>query len=377
MTATNQAGAPPSSSARLQKRAGCAAVLPQLALSLVSVALLLGMFEGFAYLWEKKQANGPFAWEMVASRRIEYTLHPDPPPGFTLMQPGSRYEFQGISVDINARGLRGPEKDYQPPPGTTRILNLGDSVAMGWGVAYEDTYGYQLERLLQQNSSGPQGFEVVTAAVPGWNLENELAYLQAEGLKYQPDYVLLDLTLVNDIYGKNALLRQDRPPLIDWLRANTYFWPFLRVQMQWIEAKSQNRERIEVIDPPTRASSYFPVDPADERWEKIWTMILDIQQQAEENGAQFILVIFPLEFQVLDESFTTLPQDLLKAKAAEAGFPVVDLLPVYRRACLEKPGGPCTLEDRYLFADVWMHPSPLGHELAAQALLPLFDAIGE
>ena len=34
-------------------------------------------------------------------------------------------------------------------------------------------------------------YEVINAGVPGWNLENELAYLQAEGLKYEPDLILL------------------------------------------------------------------------------------------------------------------------------------------------------------------------------------------
>jgi phospholipase/lecithinase/hemolysin len=50
------------------------------------------------------------------------------------------------------------------------------------------------------------------------------------------------------------------------------------------------------------------------------------------------------------------------------GIPVVDLLPSYRQACREKPGGACQLEDRYLFADVWMHPSAIGHQLTAKEI---------
>jgi phospholipase/lecithinase/hemolysin len=46
----------------------------------------------------------------------------------------------------------------------------------------------------------------------------------------------------------------------------------------------------------------------------------------------------------------------------------LDLLPAFRQACVEKPGGACQLEDRYLFADVWMHPSAYGHELTAVEL---------
>nr|NIP55905.1 hypothetical protein [Phycisphaerae bacterium]NIT61440.1 hypothetical protein [Fodinibius sp.]NIV13193.1 hypothetical protein [Fodinibius sp.]NIY30020.1 hypothetical protein [Fodinibius sp.] len=86
---------------------------------------------------------------------------------------------------------------------------------------------------MNETADGDQHLQVINAGVPGWNLANELAYLQAEGLRYEPDLILLDLTLVNDIYGPSALQAQDRPAVIEWLRTNTYFWPFLTVQIRW------------------------------------------------------------------------------------------------------------------------------------------------
>ncbi len=342
-----------------------AEILLKLAMAITGPLLLIGLFEGVAYVWEQTQANGPYAWELVASRRLDWLPYPEAEGGYTLMKPGSRYEWQGIPVEINAHGLRGPETTYDKPSNTFRLLNLGDSVAMGWGVREEETYGRRLESLLNQSGDGNRRYEVINAGVPGWNLENELAYLQAQGLKYEPDLILLDLTIVNDIYGQNALLKHDRPAPIEWLRTNTYFWPFLTIQLQWLEAQAEGRERIDVINPPTKPTSYFPVDPTASRWVEIWSWILAMNQLAEEHDARFALILFPLEFQVLDESYSTLPQELLTAKAAEAGIPVLNLLPAYQQACQEKSGGTCYLEDRYLFADVWMHPSAYGHELTA------------
>jgi len=318
-------------------------------------------------LWERGQANGPFAWELVASRRIEVVEHPQPGAGYTLMKPNRHYEWGGIPVDINAHGLRGPDVGFDKPVGTYRILNLGDSVAMGWGVREEETYGQQLARQLNAESDGRR-YEVINAGVPGWNLENEHAYLQAEGLAYRPDLVVLDVTVVNDIYGKNALISHKRPPFIEWLRANTYFWPFLSVQFRWAQARAQGRERIDVIDPPHDPDKYFPPQKTAPRWDTIWAEIAAIHRLTQENGAQFILLLFPLEYQVVDETYPTTPQEVLRARAAEAGIPALDMLPAFREACLQKPGGSCTLEDRYLFADVWMHPSALGHRLAAETL---------
>ena len=340
----------------------------KIAIAILSPLFLIGLLEGAAYLWERKQANSLYAWELVASRRMVWEKHPTPGAGYTLMKPGSHYEWQGISVDINAHGLRGSETPYAKPPNTFRILNLGDSVAMGWGIREEDTYGRQLEKLLNTGGDADRHYEVINVGVPGWNLENELAYLQAEGLKYEPDLILLDLTIVNDVYGKSALVAQNRPAPIEWLRSNTYFWPFLTVQLRWLEARSNGRERIDVIDPPTRPESYFPLDPDAEQWSEFWNLVSSISQLGEENNIPLVLIIFPLEFQVIDESYPTVPQELLIAKATDANISALDLLPAFRQACREKSGGACQLEDRYLFADVWMHPSAYGHEVTAVEL---------
>ena len=343
-------------------------LLLKIALAMVSPLLFIGLLEGAAYFWERRQANSLYAWELVASRRMVWEQHPTPGAGYTLIKPGSHYEWQGIPVEINSHGLRNPETTYEKSPDTIRILNLGDSVAMGWGVREESTYGRQLEALLNEQSTNDLRYEVINAGVPGWNLENAVAYLQAEGLKYEPDLILLDLTIANDIKGKSALLATDNQSPIQWLRTHTYFWPFLTVQMRWMEARSQGRERIDVIDPPTSPDKYFPLEPEAEQWTEVWNLVLDIKRLAVEKNVPVVLILFPLEFQVVDENYLTLPQELFTAEAAQAGMPALDLLPAFRQACREKPGGACQLEDRYLFADVWMHPSAYGHTLTATEL---------
>ena len=248
---------------------------------------------------------------------------------------------------------------------------------MGWGVSEENTYGQQLEALLNDDSNGKSNFEVINAGVPGWSLDNALAYFQAEGMKYEPDLVVLDLTIANDINGKSALLAGNDPQPLRWLNDHTYFWPFLQSQMSWAKARAEGRDRVDTIDPPTNAAKYFPLDPKSERWTERWDTILEINRLAKENDVPMVLVMFPLEFQVLDESYSTLPQELFTVRSAEAGIPVLDLLPAFQQACLQKPGGECQLEDRYLFADVWMHPSSEGNKLTANELAEFLPRIIE
>src|SRR6185436_7234632 len=118
-------------------------------------------------------------------------------------------------------------------------------------------------------------------------------------------------------------------------------------------------------------------DPKSEQWKEFWNQVSSINRLASEKDIPVVLIISPLEFQVIDESYPTLPQELLTAKAMEAGIPLVDPLPAFRQACLEKPGGACHLEDRYLFADVWMHPSAEGHKLIADQLEPFLNQLIE
>lgn len=329
---------------------------------------MIGMLEGMAYIWERGQANSLYAWELVASRRLVWEKFPAPGAGYTLMKPGSHYEWQGIPVDVNSHGLRSPETTLDKPLAVLRILNLGDSSVMGWGVRLEDTFGQQLEESLNRQNNLSDRVEVINAGVPGWNLENALAYLQDEGIKFDPDLVILAMSMSNDINGDSALLARGRPAPIEWLRAKTYFWPFLTVQMRWMAARAAGRDRPDEILPPANPAKYFPQEPASVRWEEIWQNVSAIQHIAAENGSPMVIVLLPVEFQVVDESFPTLAQEILTARAGEAGIQVLDMLPVFRQACSQKPGDACQLEDRYLFADVWMHPSALGHRLIADEI---------
>lgn len=337
-------------------------------LAVISPLLVIVLLEGAAYIWERNQAKGLYAWELVASRRMVWEHHPEPGAGYTLMKPGSHSEWQSIAVDINSHGLRGPETTYEKSASTYRILNLGDSVVMGWGVRVEDTYGQQLEAILNRQGASDLHYEVINAGVPGWSLENALAYLQAEGLKYEPDLILLDVTIANDINGRSALLAGNDPGPFRWLSDHTYFWPFLQSQVAWAKARAQGRNRVDTIDPPTNPAKYFPLDPESDRWDERWNSILDIHRLGRENNIPVVLILFPLEFQVTDENYPTLPQEIFMDRAADADIPALDLLPAFQQACREKPGGVCQLEDRYLFADVWMHPSASGHKLTANEL---------
>lgn len=103
--------------------------------------------------------------------------------------------YQGVEFRTNALGLR--DDPIAPrSPGDLRILVLGDSVTLGWGVPLEQTYSEQLEQLLGEASGIP--VEVINSGVSGYNTVQELAFLRRHIETLAPDLVLL-MYVENDI----------------------------------------------------------------------------------------------------------------------------------------------------------------------------------
>lgn len=120
--------------------------------------------------------------------------------GAMLLVPGSegrdtKSEFD-VPVKINSHGLRDREFAYEKPPGTYRILVLGDSQTFGFGVHAEESYPKVLERILRKEARQP--VEVINTGVPGSGTAHQLFFLEHQGWKYQPDLVVVGY-FFNDI----------------------------------------------------------------------------------------------------------------------------------------------------------------------------------
>jgi lysophospholipase L1-like esterase len=97
--------------------------------------------------------------------------------------------FMGSRVRTNGQGW--PDKTYSlaKPPGTVRIAGIGDSVMFGWGVSEAERYTNRLAGELNLRHPDRR-WEVMTFAVPGYNLVMELEVLRRYALAYEPDVIL-------------------------------------------------------------------------------------------------------------------------------------------------------------------------------------------
>lgn len=333
---------------------------------------MLGAVELAGYLWEQRLAQSPQGWTLVGSRRLELELHGAADRPYYLFRPGSEYVWEGIPVQINSRGLRNEEAAIPKPAGTYRLLNVGDSIPFGWRVHLNETYGEQLEQMLNESGQIAGEVEVVTAAVPGWSLEAARNFLLQEGFDYEPDAIVLSIAAVNDMTTAPVVRPQN--PLFSWLRDNTYSWPLLSTLGQYVKAGRVTPEAIPELNPPSEARRYYPLREDHEIYDRVWGYIEEMAAASEERGIPFLVIIFPTAFQVNSAAHPPVPQQVLGARAAEAGIAWLDLLPAFQQGCDAPGSGGCEGYDNALFSDVWMHPNAAGHRLAAEEIMGVWPS---
>lgn len=127
-----------------------------------------------------------------------------------------------VTYRINSKGLRDSEHGYEKSPGCRRILVLGDSFTEGYGVEAEQAYPSRLGEVLR---AAGKNVEVINAGLRGTSTDQHLLYLLDEGLKYQPDLVLLSFVRGDE----------NNTPVAGYMGARVYFKPYFRLAEQGLE----------------------------------------------------------------------------------------------------------------------------------------------
>ncbi|GIX05269.1 MAG: hypothetical protein KatS3mg114_1138 [Planctomycetaceae bacterium] len=225
-----------------------------------------------------------------------------------------------IDAQRNDDGFRDRRTLRQPaPPGTKRIVILGDSYVAGHGLRrMEDRFTEKLEHLLQQ-----QGCRVWVHNLgePGYEVTLIEGLAQAV-LQEQPIDMLLYAYMLNDIEGydprteeylRQLLQRQPTHPLI----TRTYFLNWLYFRWQ------QLREHAAINYFPHLRDSY---DTA--AWQGVQHSLQKIHQACRQHQVAFRLVLFPF-MQGLgpDSPFLSIHQKL-QLWAEEEGIPCLDMEPL-------------------------------------------------
>lgn len=311
----------------LSKRRG---MLVNLALAAGTVLLYLGVVQG-ALLFSG-EPDDPAHVEEGAYADI-YRPSEDPILNIELT-PGAN----GV---VNADGYVGPRYPEEKPPGTFRVVGLGDSITMYYS-AEEQNYLLLAERLLSAQGAGP--VQILNFGVAGYDTPQEVRQLEVRGLAYAPDLVTLGYCL-NDGVSFAFTLNE--------ATGRFHFDPYRHDVPSVIDLVQRTVGSAQATVTP---AAFFERVSASAHWQSSMTSLEALSALSREHGFDVVLIVFPVLADLDAYAFQPV-HDALRAKARALGFGFLDLLPVYRRRS--------TVSE--LQTDP-IHPSAVGHRLAAHAL---------
>lgn len=374
-----------------------------LLLCVTSVSIFFGGAEFLArlqYTPQKYKSEGIFEYDKEKVFRLKANQH-------TM--------YFNVPITTNSFGHRGKEIPMAKPKNTKRILMIGDSVTFGNDVMDNETFSHRLEEMLNQHYSrledGPV-IEVINTAVPG-NAPFQEYHDLKRGVKFEPDVVVMQFTL-NDIMESDGiwvmrevgmedvsneevwyydyLFGKDDMSHIDYLlRQHSAFYLFLKdmydrgrfrdISRNNIRGWATQMERVE-------ADKILgnPQDPeVVESWNNALVWLDRINNLAQENDMEFIMLVSPYYSQFGRGGKSEYPQRILERFSKDRGIEFVDLLAILENKFAEAANGgsekmadeiyqenPEILESYWngLFFD-YCHPRPIGHELIAEILQPI------
>jgi len=301
----------------------------------VPVLVVLAGFEGLLHLLDLPRFDT--CWVNKEDFWVE-----DPELGFTY-EPGRTVSWG----TINSLGLRGPEPPREKPPGTLRLLFIGDSSVYGVGTPEEATF-YRIAVASIRARFPDRDVDFLVGAIPGYSSYHSRIMLDRL-LPYAPDIVIFYVGAYNDHargrYYRDADIPRRMARRFAWwhqirtveaieLVSNIFYRKFLR---QFRSKENQAR---------------VPPWAFEENMREMLRKTLDA-------GAEAIVLLPPYSASLV-ERHPTIPQyqEILERTAGEFGAVHSSLQAVFERAGREE--GPLYQEHDDF------HPSEFGQRLIGE-----------
>jgi GDSL-like Lipase/Acylhydrolase family len=319
----------------LKSRSSVIKTLVSLSVLLCSLAVALGA--GEAVLRVKNSSMKTYDIEMWRYAKELKVKSDDPHLDFDHVKSASAV-LQSVTIRLNDWGLRNGAVE-PVAAGGRRILFLGGSIALGWGVPEESTVEARLEQALR---GAGQHVQVLNGGVGNYNAERYVSrfFKELSGLNPTDIVVHYFLRDAEDLEpgNGNVLLRHSELAVTMWIAYHRLF----------------DRAGEQSLVDHYRAV-YAPNAPG---FAQMQVRLKELADYATARRVRLYLAMTPDVHNLVDYKFGFV-HDTMRQIAQADGYTYVDLLPAMQGRPPEElfamPGDP--------------HPNALGHQLMADAIL--------
>jgi lysophospholipase L1-like esterase len=303
-------------------------------LVIISVGLALLAAEVTLRLKNSSMTN--YDIEMWRYAKELKTSSPDPALDFDHLHSRSAI-LQNVEIRLNNEGLRGGA--IRPlEPGGRRILLLGGSITLGWGVAEDETLAAQLEKRL---SAAGEKVQVLNGGVGNYNAERYVSRFFKELTDVQPTDIVVHYFLRDAEAlppgGGNWFLRHSELAVTLWIAFHRLF--------------DRHGEQ-------SLVAHYRAVyEPDAQGFSVMRQKLARLADYARQHSIRIYLAMVPDVHNLIDYKFAFVHK-IMKEVAERDGYKYIDLLPALQgrppQELWAMPGDP--------------HPNALGHRLMAEAI---------
>ena len=313
-------------------------ILLSISLFLASLLMALLIGEGFLRLKNSDMKNYDIEMWKYAKKLKKPSLNPR--LGHEHIENSSAI-LQSVEISTNNFGLRGNRISNKKDQ--NRILFLGSSITLGWGVSQQDTMTEKLSAMLNTKKNS---YEILNAGIGNYNTARYVELYLSKLHELKPDSIVVQY-FINDAESLESGGG-------NWLLRNSQLAVTLRIAMNRLLYSG---------DESSLTKHYRNVYSNNgEGFNAMEDSIASLSEYTKKNDVKLFLVMTPDFHNLIDYPFSFI-HSKIEGIASQNNIEFLDLLPYFEGISKEEiwvmPGDP--------------HPNKKGHEIMAFAIKDNFN----
>ena len=243
--------------------------------------------------------------------------------------------LQGVEIKLNSKGMRSDEFDVDDK----KILFLGSSISLGWGVEQQDSYPGIIQKKLSSNSIN---YKVLNGSIGNYNTFRYVNNFLSNQTEIEPEVIVINY-FIND--AETLPINSS-----NWLIKNSQLFATLTITYKKLFSKSG-------FDLKQYYKDLYKDN--NQSFLEMKESLNKLSEYSKRTNSQVLLTVIPDIHFLEDYPFETI-HEKMKNLSTELGFEYHDLLPSFENIPFE--------ELQIIPGD--SHPNEFGHQRISESLYP-------